>query len=216
MPAATAARASPIVLRRTPPRKPRRWFIHQVSTPAATSRRSPSGVGRDITSPSTATITLEMPVHPDPTHRQPALRDSTRRRLPSSPIPASSGCARRLQSGRDSPTPSARHRRRTFPRAGAPNEFGSHADDDVLADRLHQRHADRIRREGVHTAPHFFSAVGLPYCRLSSRRDVSSHPVVRKANAVAERPRSRWYPLHSQHFAAWMSPIGSGRRLTQR
>ena len=127
-------RASPIILRRTPPRKPGRWFIHQVSRPAATSRRSPSGVGARHHIAILATITLEMPVQPDPHAPPAALRDSIRRGCCRRQTPASSGCARRLRSGRDSPTPSARHRRRPSS-SQRPKRISSHADDDVLADR---------------------------------------------------------------------------------
>ena len=53
----------------------------------------------------------------------------------------------------------------TSPRSSTPaphTNFGVTPTTMYLADRLHQRHADRRRREGVHTAPHFFSAVGRP------------------------------------------------------
>ena len=88
-PAATAARASPIVLRRTPPRTPIRWLIHHVSTPAATSRRSPDGVALDIRSPSTDTTTREIPVHPDP--QAPPIRTSRSSSSAPSPV-AKLGC----------------------------------------------------------------------------------------------------------------------------
>ena len=61
MPAATAARASPIVLRRTPPRKPSRCFQPPRLDAGRHVAAIAGSVGRDSTSPSTETMTREMP-----------------------------------------------------------------------------------------------------------------------------------------------------------
>ena len=151
MPAATAPRESPIVLRRTPPRTPIRWLIHHVSRPAATSRRSPDGVAFDITSPSTDTTTREIPVHPDP--QAPPIRTS---RLSScAPLPLAK--LGRREVARDETESKSIHPRhqagvdisRKFPIAV--HQLRRRTDDNVFTERLHERHAYRRRREGVHT-----------------------------------------------------------------
>ena len=210
MPAATAARASPIVLRRTPPRKPSRWFIHHVSTPAATSRRSPSGVGRDITSPSTATITREMPVQPDP-HAPPTRtsrfnldRAGCRRRR----IPASSGCAPtrpkrnlihpRHQPGIDVAASSSRRPTSTFGVTPTTMFWPIDCTSDTPT-------VDVVR--ACTLRPTSSRLVGARHCRLSSRRD-RKFPAGSTQGQLRSRkaPRPRRYPLRSQHFAGLDEP----------
>ena len=172
MPAATAARASPIVLRRTPPRSPSRWLIHHVSTPAATSRRSPVGVAARIRSPSMDTTTREIP---GPSRSPGAANSHFAIEFDAPPslvaqTPASSGCGRRDRTETDSPPPSAPASTSTRECLALRRDtnFGVAADDNVIAERLHQRHADRRRRRGrAHCATRLLGFGAPSLCRLS-------------------------------------------------
>ena len=158
--------------RRTPPRKPSRWLIHQSRRrPRRRADRRPAPA-RDIRSPSTDTTTREIPGQPLPTPRRRAPRDRSSTAPPSA-VARTSGVVRlradETEPKLDSPTPSRPASTSTPQVSPEPprTSFRRRADDDVFAERLHQRHADRRRREGVHTAPHFFSALGARHCRLS-------------------------------------------------
>ncbi len=203
-----AARASPIVLRRTPPRTPSRWFIHHVSTPAATSRRSPIGVGRDITSPSTATITREMPVHPDP--QAPPTRTS-RSSSTSCPArrPSNAGVVRlradETERGRRSPAHHAGVDVAALPNAPVgdpcisfgvtPTTMCSPSDCTSDTPTVDVVRACTLRRTSSRLA-------GPDHCRLSGRYStVGSQPVVGNPTGRGQAPRSRRYPLPSASFA---------------
>ena len=198
---------------------------HHVSTPAATSRRSPDGVDRDSTSPSTETMTREMPGPSrspraaDP-HFAIAVRSSASAVGASGRCrtPASSGCGRRGRIETDSPTPSPRHRHR---QRSDPSRLAStwrNADDDVLAERLHQRHADRRRRSACTLRRTSSRPSRARHCRLTEPAHRSSHAVVRQRRSPS-RKSATTAPVSSCLSSAlrlrWR-PTGIGRRPTLR
>ena len=152
------ARESPIVLRRTPPRTPIRWLIHHVSRPRR--RRA----DRLTASPSTSRPRqwtrprARFRSTPIPRRRRPALPAAIRSRRSHPAARRSLGKGGRSQVARDeyrieidSPTPSvpASTSPRQFPIAA--HQLRRRTDDNVFTERLHERHAYRRRREGVHT-----------------------------------------------------------------
>ena len=153
----TAAHAEPL---RHPPGLDARRHVAAIarSASAATSGRRPP-----------TTITREMPVHPSPRRRR-SRTSRLKLDLARPPLdrrtPASSGCAPTSpKPERDSTAqPSHPHRRRT--RCRTPRRMhrsrilASTPTTTYSSERLDERHADRGRRERVHTAPHFFSALG--------------------------------------------------------